>query len=598
MFRKLVSNLAFSPALVGQLGFYAKRLRKEEATRRVGLIFTVLALVVQSFAVFSPPEAANASSPSNFIPGGVNTLPEYMRHYDQNTNNMKDLFTSLGITRADINAAKATTINSKQVYSWGLTSHFSQAQGERTYNVKTSNGGVRTFYYRPLSLWDSLPYTIKNGSSYQGFSGVASNGMWFGITKVCGNLVLKVIPPAPKCPTGMTGTYPNCTIPPKMCTYPGKTHLQANDPNCKPVPKCTYPGKTTLPANDPNCKPDPKCTYPGKTNLPANDPNCKPDPVAACSSLTVTKLFDAYQLEANSSTVNGATVSSYVYTIKKDGKVVDTITRSANGKLTDTVTTKQTTQGNYTVELTVKTSLGDRTAPTCVKTFSIPAPEMCPQNPKLRKDSPECQPCSGDSTLWIKDEKCSATVFNTKTAKNTTQGDVDATKTTAKAGDKIVYTLNMANTGKAPIDVTPTENLTDVSEYAQVIDAGGGAFNATTKTLTWPAVTLKPGDKQTRMFTVKVVDIIPAMGTGVSDRTSFDCRMDNTFGNNLRIPVDCPVQKQIVERTVSELPHTGPRENMLFASVIFAIVAFFYARSRQMKKEIRLIRRDLNAGTI
>ena len=31
MFRKLVSNLAFSPALVGQLGFYAKRLRKEES---------------------------------------------------------------------------------------------------------------------------------------------------------------------------------------------------------------------------------------------------------------------------------------------------------------------------------------------------------------------------------------------------------------------------------------------------------------------------------------------------------------------------------------------------------------------------------------
>jgi len=54
MFRKIVSNLAFSPALVGQLGFYAKRLRREEATRRVGLIFTALALVVQGFAVFTP----------------------------------------------------------------------------------------------------------------------------------------------------------------------------------------------------------------------------------------------------------------------------------------------------------------------------------------------------------------------------------------------------------------------------------------------------------------------------------------------------------------------------------------------------------------
>ena len=55
MFRRIFSNLSFSPALVGQLGFYAKRLRREEATRRLGLVFTALALVVQSLAVFSPP---------------------------------------------------------------------------------------------------------------------------------------------------------------------------------------------------------------------------------------------------------------------------------------------------------------------------------------------------------------------------------------------------------------------------------------------------------------------------------------------------------------------------------------------------------------
>ena len=57
MFRKLVSNLSLSPAIVGQLSFYAKRLRKEEATRRLGLIFTALALVVQSFTLLAPPES-------------------------------------------------------------------------------------------------------------------------------------------------------------------------------------------------------------------------------------------------------------------------------------------------------------------------------------------------------------------------------------------------------------------------------------------------------------------------------------------------------------------------------------------------------------
>jgi hypothetical protein len=88
------------------------------------------------------------------------------------------------------------------------------------------------------------------------------------------------------------------------------------------------------------------------------------------------------------------------------------------------------------------------------------------------------------------------------------------------------------------------------------------------------------------------------MGQGVSDRSSYDCTMTNTFGNSIDINVDCPIQKEIVEQTVAELPHTGPRENMIFAGVLFSIVAYFYARSRQMKKEVRLIRRDLNAGTI
>ena len=155
MFRKIVSNLAFSPALVGQLGFYARRLKKEEATRRVGLIFTALALIVQSFAVFSPPEPVNASSPSDFIPGGVSTLSGYLSHYDANTTNIKDLFTTLGITRANVVNARAGEINSKGVYSWGLTSRFSAAQGERSYTVKTANGGTRTFYMRPLSNWDT-----------------------------------------------------------------------------------------------------------------------------------------------------------------------------------------------------------------------------------------------------------------------------------------------------------------------------------------------------------------------------------------------------------------------------------------------------------
>ena len=556
MFRKLVSNLAFSPALVGQLGFYAKRLRKEEATRRIGLIFTALALVVQSFAVFSPPEAANASSGSDFVKGGVSSLNEYIKHYDQNDNNIKDLFNELGITRQNLKDAKAGKVNSRDgVYSWGLKSHFSKAQGERSYTVKTSNGGKRTFYTRPLYLWDTKTYTKKYGSTYEAYVGKSSKGAYFAILKICGNLVLKSVPPAPKCPTGYTGTYPNCTKPPK------------------------------------------KCPIPGKTDLDEDNPNCKQNPQAACSALKITKLVDRYQLDGSATTAHGGTVSSYTYVVKRDGKVVDTITQ-ASSSLANTAYTKQTEQGKYTVELTVKTSLGDKSGADCTKSFTIPAPKMCPVNPELLEESPECQPCPDDDTIWIKDKDCAAALVTSKTAKNASQSNIDATTTTAKAGDKITYSLNLANNGKAPTDVTPTEELSDVLEYTKVIDTGGGTFDEQAKTLSWPAITLKPNETQTRMFTVQVLETIPAMGTGVSDKTSYDCRIDNTFGNTVGVDIDCPVQKQVVEQTVAELPHTGPRENMIFAGITIAVVAYFYARSRQMKKEVRLIRRELNAGTI
>ena len=469
MFRKLVSNLAFSPALVGQLGFYAKRLKKEEATRRIGLIFTALALIVQSFAVFSPPEAANASSPSNFIPGGVSSVQDYLHHYDANTNNIKDLFTKLGITRNDIANAHQQQINSRDgMNSWALTPHFSYAQGERNYTIQTSSGGSRTYYARPLSLWDSGS-NIRTGSYYYVYVGKISTGPmkghWFGLMKVCGNLLLKEVPPKPACPTGTIGTYPRCTVPPKMCTIKGKEKLPASSPYC-----------TT--------------------------------------------------------------------------------------------------------------------------TTSVKPPQTCPLNPAILASSPDCLPCPGDSTLWIKDEKCSADIVLSKSASNITQGNIDAVKTTAKAGDKIIYTLNISNHGKAAASTTPTENLIDVSEYANVIENGSGTFDSTAKTLTWPATSLKPGETQTRMFTVQVLDTIPAMGQGVSDKTSYDCKMTNTFGNSVDIAVECPLQKQFVEESVAELPHTGPRENMLFAGAVLAVVVYFYARTRQVKKEIRLIRRDLNTGTI
>lgn len=155
MFRKLVSNLAFSPALVGQLGFYAKRLRKEESIRRVGLIFTVFALVVQSFAVFQAPEPATAADATDMVYGGVWSKQALLSTYDSNVNNIRDLYEAAGISRSDIDQAGNNLeyhSSREGMYSWGLKPVFGPGQGEGGYTVKTG-GGSRTFYYRPQRLW-------------------------------------------------------------------------------------------------------------------------------------------------------------------------------------------------------------------------------------------------------------------------------------------------------------------------------------------------------------------------------------------------------------------------------------------------------------
>lgn len=619
MFRKIVSNLAFSPALVGQLGFYAKRLRKEETTRRVGLIFTALALVIQSFAVFSPPESANASSNSDFIPGGVSSVKEYMTYYDRNYNNLRDIYNSLGITRAELAATTTGTVNSKEVYSWGMASRFSAAQGERTYQYQKAVGGTGTVYYRPLSLWDSKPYTKQHGSTYTAYIGHSAKFGWFALMKDCGNFTAKRLPPAPLKPAA---ACQDVTVQ-RLSLTSFRFNAKSVATNGASINSYTYTvknaaGKNIFLKTVKSGPVDYTQSAPGtySVSLAINtslgqiqSANCRESftvspppavPAAACTSLkAVISNRTMVQLSGESTVSGGATVSKYVFTIKDNsGKTVATRTVNSNKLSVALDSIVISTAGKYTAQLAVTTSTGVKTnTQNCEAAFTIVPPAVCAFNPKLPANSPDCQPCPGDSSIWIKDADCEAKVIETKTASNLTQDSVDATTTNAKASNRIAYTINIENTGLVASNVAIEEKLDDVLEYATLIDNGNGTFNSDTKTLSWPSVKLEPGQKQSRVFVIQLAETIPATPQGASDKTSYDCIMTNTFGNTVDINVDCPTPKQ-VEQVVSELPTTGPTENMIFAGSVLAVVAYFYARSRQMKKEVRLIRRDLNAGTI
>ncbi len=537
MFRKIVSNLAFSPALVGQLGFYAKRLRKEEATRRVGLIFTALALVVQSFAVFTPPESANAASGNNVVYGGLRDKNDLLAVYDRNKDSaghtdIQQIYSQFGITRQDIVNGQQKSFNSRD------QNLAIQSVGRSTYSWQRTpiavSGTSTTVYSSLLYQFDSTTWTKANGSTYQAVVGKrASDGKWFAIMLACGNPAYISIPPPPPPP---------------------------------------------------------------------------PQPVSACTSLTIVPVSRTrFNFNAVASVSNGATISAYNYVVKDDKGTTTVYSKSLPSNTTSNSHPYDFSKdGKYTVSVSVSTSVGEKTGPNCQKPLTVTPEPRCPLNPDIVATNPDCKPCEDDSTIWYKDKDCNSDFQLTKKVKNVTQVLADANNTTAKPGDRLEYRLSVKNVGKTTGTYIIKDNLADVLEYADLIDTGGGTLTEKTaltpienvNIITWPALEIKPGASIEKIVSVQVKASIPATPQGLSNPESFNCRMENDFsGNSTIIMVDCPTPK-VVEQVVTQLPQTGASENIIFGGGVFAVVAYFYARARQVKKEVRLIRRDLNAGTI
>jgi hypothetical protein len=527
MFRRIVSNLAFSPALVGQLGFYAKRLRKEEATRRIGLVFVALALVVQSFAVFSPPESANAANADNVIYSGVRDTADLLGVYDRGVdsagrNDIRQIYAQFGVTRADLANTQPGTyytgdfnnqLKSLGRADWGVAWRTPVKVANTNTNIYT--GGFIGTHGK------SWPMKALIGHR-------AVDGAWFAITLDCGNLVYVVPPP--------------------------------------PVVQ----------------------------------------PAAVCSALNVVPISRTdVRLDATASATNGATISGYTFVVKDANGMMVSTQKVSSAAATASLQRTLTKDGTYSASVIVSTSLGDKTDANCAKNFTISPEARCVYNTSLVQSSPDCKPCLKDSKLWYKDKSCIPSFTLTKTVRNITQSLIDANNTTARPGDQLQYTLTVKNVGKDQGSYTMSDNVADVMEYADIVDLGDGSIvakDAQNSVLppvaTWPAFTaMKPGDVIQRTILVKVKNTIPAMATNQASPQSYDCKITNTFGDTINVGIECPPEK-VTEQVITQLPHTGPKENVIFSALIVAVAVYFYARSRQTSKEIRLIRRDLNAGTI
>lgn len=100
-------------------------------------------------------------------------------------------------------------------------------------------------------------------------------------------------------------------------------------------------------------------------------------PLADCKALTVQKLSRTSFKFTASAEVYRAKVTGYVFKVMKDGVEVDTKTVDT-ANLSTSVNYTQTTVGDYTVRVSVKTTLGSKTNDNCVKPFTVTPPEEQP----------------------------------------------------------------------------------------------------------------------------------------------------------------------------------------------------------------------------
>lgn len=388
MFRKLVSNLPYSPALISELGFYTKRLRKEEVTRQTTILFVVLTLIMQSLAVFSAPESANAASEQDIIRGGVSSLDDFLIRFDHNEDDIKDIYTTVGVNRAEIEAAREGTISAKDnTYVMSRYGQLSASADEVSVSYQGSAGGAGIRYFSPM-----VNTSGKNGS-FSGWIGQSAALGWFAIVKSNGSLATHGLP----------------------------TSINPAD----------------------------------------------------------------------------ATITS---------------------------TTKSVVASNLT------------------------------QN-------------------------------------------FPAVNVISKPLDKISYTLKQTNNNTVSTSGDFSVRIADITDYATLIDGGGGTFDAKTKTISWPRVQLQPGTSQERTFVMQLFSTIPATGVGQSNPASYDCMVTLSYGNIVKSSVECPSAKGI-EGILYQMPPAGIGLNIAFSITLTMVVLYFFIRTRQLRQEVRIIRHDMNTGII
>jgi uncharacterized repeat protein (TIGR01451 family) len=385
---------------------------------------------------------------------------------------------------------------------------------------------------------------------------------------------------------------------------------------------CPLPGKTTIPKSDPNCKTNPGLSIEktaSDTDLKTGDEFSYTLKIKNTGDTTLTNVAvnDKAPSEVSFLKVKGPFKNAFVDVADSKEYTSEIFTLTKGQSVEVVIQAKAVAESEDPVQNTAcVVSLGQGTNAAACDDDSVTIVEPCPTNPSIANNSnqcqpscpiegkenvasnsPECQPC--DTTKQSTDNKDISCLELHKTAKNVTQQIANANGTTAQPGDTIEYTLSVKNFGsETRRGFVIEENMEDVLEYADIIDASGATFTKTpVHLLSWGPIDIQPNEVVTRTILIKVKSSIPVVPASVSDPLSSDLKMVNVYGDTVNISLP-PHPIKTVERTISSLPSTGFSVNMLISTLLVMATTYFYFRSRIMKKELVIIRQQFQTGGI
>lgn len=382
VFKKLVTNLSFSPSLIREVALYAKKLKKETQLRFIGVCAAIIAFALQLFVIWSPPEPGNTAHPSNIIYGGIHSKQDFLQRYQRNEASLQSIVSALGIQPSEIHSLQ-------------------ENQQSMTHSI---------YRYR--------------------------------VTRT---------------PLADTNT------PHFILTYA---------PSQKVVINSTY-------------------------NLLATD----------------------ILLAGTSNTVGHFAILQHSGDIVVEKSPTDSEASLPSG-------------------VTLATNVHN-------DTLSRPADPRTPLAPNTR----------------------------------------------------LVYTLTAHNNSSEPLSFTLTDNLSDIREYADIIDISTGILDDKKTTIHWPIDQLQPGKKTQRSFTIRVKSRIPSTASNKSNLNSYDCKINNTIGERSSLTVQCPLIKTIAAPLAS-LPPVRNAPILLGSTCLFLLTIYHHARTKQRMEEIRLLRHSVNQGAL